>query len=641
MTTGQQSSIIINVQANTQQAQQQVWQLNVQVQNTGQVAQQSTQRAQTAFEKLKKKIKETLTSVSGLQGIFEAVMGGAVLKSMGDAIKSTESLNNQLAVLRSNANFEGIAQDFNANKEITGGLANEFDMVGGISRAMAFNIDLSGGKLRELIDVAQKTAIVMGTDLKTAFDDLITGVSRGSVPILDNLGIVISLDEANQKFANTLGKSTDAMSKAEKTTALLNEVILKLKQNTANVDMGQLEQSGTKAVKTLEDSLNKAKMTVAKGFVDFGTFLGEGMAELLMDSEELAYLKLAEMQKEEEEKFKKNFSDLIKWMNQQDVRFATGMVEGENEQTSASQNLQIQFDKNRFKDEDEIEAEKEKKRQSRFKKTQEKYDTDIDAIKKQNERIKKLNEETAKIWEQAGLFGLSDIEKSQEKIKKLKDEFDKIGSGKLADAEREKKKAEIFSAEQELSASEIKLEQEKQKQIQDSIKETYDLENQLAELNKEHNNKIREEEKKIADMNMKDKEKYFNILSGLMSDSIDAIFEGSKENFLNALLGFANTFGTTLIMDGIKTMLMGTAKNSIFPGLGATAMGVGAAEISIGTAMKAGAYIGGSFMSPSTTEGQSATEKNQGQNQNIVMNVQTSLYGSKKEAQKGLSEVMK
>lgn len=641
MTTGQQNTITINVQANTQQAQQQVTQLQSGVQNVGNAAQQTAQRTETAFEKLKKKIKETLTSVSGLQGVFETIMGGAVIKSMGEAIKSVESLSNQLSVLRQNAKFEGIAQDFEDISQITGGLANQFDMVGGVSRALAFNIDLSGGKLKELIEVAQKTAIVMGTDLKTAFDDLITGVSRGSVPILDNLGIVISLEDANQKFAQSLGKATDQMTKAEKTTALLNEVITKLKENTANVDLTQLEQSGTKAVKIMEDALQQAKKSIVNTFVDMGMTIGEGFANATSSSEEKLNNYIADLRAKREADFKKQFGDLIKWMESQTNRFKTGIIDGENEQISSAQNLANQFDFNRFKTDEELDAEAEKKKQNKFKKIQKKYDDTQDLIKKNNEKIAKLNSETAAIWLKSEEFGMSEIEKLQNKINNIQEQKKKLGSDKVGQAELEKLKADEFLLNQELAKAEIKLEREKQLEKQKAIKETYDIDNELSQQKKDYEQKLRDEDKKARDNDLKEKEKYFNMFQSLASQSIDAIFEGNADAFLENLLNFANSFGTTLIMDGIKTLWMGNAQNALFPGLGASATAVGASEIAIGTAMKAGAYLGGSFSGgTSSSEGSSATEKSQS-NQPLVLNVTTSLFGSEKQARKELNGLMR
>lgn len=640
MTTGQQNTIVINVQANTQQAQQQVTQLQSGVQNVGNAAQQTAQRTETAFDKLKKKIKETLTSVSGLQGVFETIMGGAVIKSMGEAIKSVESLSNQITVLRQNAKFEGIAQDFDNISQITGGLANQFDMVGSVSKALAFNIDLSGGKLKDLIEVAQKTSIVMGTDLKTAFDDLIVGVSRGSVPILDNLGITISLDDANQKFAQSLGKTTEQMTKAEKTTALLNEVITKLKENTANVDLTQLEQSGTKAVKIMEDSLQRAKKFIIESFVDIGVTIGESIGEASLSVEEKMATFLADIVAKREADFKKQFGDLIKWMESQTNRFKTGIIDGENEQISSAQNLANQFDFNRFKTDEEIDAEAEKKKQNQFKKIQKKYDDTQDLIKKNNEKIAKLNTETALIWLKSEEFGMSEIEKLQNKISNIQEQKKALGSDKVGQAELEKLKAQEFLLNQELAKAEIDIEKEKQLEKQKAIKETYDIDNQLAQQKKDYEQKLRDENKKAQDIDLKEKEKYFNMFQSIASQSIDAIFEGNADAFLENLLNFANSFGTTLIMDGIKTLWMGNAQNALFPGLGASATAVGASEIAIGTAMKAGAYLGGSFSGSNSSEGSSATEQSQS-NQPLVLNVTTSLFGGEKEAKKELNKIMR
>lgn len=91
------------------------------------------------------------------------------------------------------------------------------------NRAMAMGIAEEG--LPRLAEIAEAAARIMGTDTTDMFNNIVTGIARGSPLILDNLGIIVSISEANEAYAETIGKSASALSAAEQQQALLNAVM--------------------------------------------------------------------------------------------------------------------------------------------------------------------------------------------------------------------------------------------------------------------------------------------------------------------------------------------------------------------------------------------------------------------------------
>ena len=91
------------------------------------------------------------------------------------------------------------------------------------NRAMAMGISEEG--LPRLAEIAEAAARIMGTDTTDMFSNIVTGIARGSPLILDNLGIIVSISEANEAYAETIGKSASALSEAEQQQALLNAVM--------------------------------------------------------------------------------------------------------------------------------------------------------------------------------------------------------------------------------------------------------------------------------------------------------------------------------------------------------------------------------------------------------------------------------
>jgi hypothetical protein len=79
-------------------------------------------------------------------------------------------------------------------------------------------------ELLEIAKAAQKLNPALG-DTTFLYESLARGIKRSSPLILDNLGLVVKVGEANKKYAKQLGKSTDALTAQEKQMALLNEVL--------------------------------------------------------------------------------------------------------------------------------------------------------------------------------------------------------------------------------------------------------------------------------------------------------------------------------------------------------------------------------------------------------------------------------
>ncbi len=105
----------------------------------------------------------------------------------------------------------------------TKGAASSSELVLSANRAMAMGIESES--LPKLAEIAEAAARIMGTDTSDMFDNIVTGIARGSPLILDNLGIIVSITDANEAYAESLGKSASALTDAEQTQALLNAVM--------------------------------------------------------------------------------------------------------------------------------------------------------------------------------------------------------------------------------------------------------------------------------------------------------------------------------------------------------------------------------------------------------------------------------
>ena len=116
------------------------------------------------------------------------------------------------------------------------GMVSDYDIMQASSRAMMLGVGNSAEQLGQLMEVAAIRGRAMGISTTQAFNDIITGIGRMSPQILDNLGIITGGQKTFDAYAESIGKTAEALTDAEKKQALINKAI----EGTA----GLLEQTG-------------------------------------------------------------------------------------------------------------------------------------------------------------------------------------------------------------------------------------------------------------------------------------------------------------------------------------------------------------------------------------------------------------
>ena len=93
------------------------------------------------------------------------------------------------------------------------------------STALAMSAGFSVSQLEDLTRVAKGASLALGRDMGDALTRLVKGTAKLEPEILDELGILVRLDEASQKYADSLGKPVTALTRFEKQQAFLNATI--------------------------------------------------------------------------------------------------------------------------------------------------------------------------------------------------------------------------------------------------------------------------------------------------------------------------------------------------------------------------------------------------------------------------------
>jgi hypothetical protein len=140
-------------------------------------------------------------------------------------------------------------------------MAGTLTLTAGVSEDLGRSLLDNSPALMEIAKAANAVNPTLGT---TAFmyESITAGIKRNSPLILDNLGIVVKVGEAQQNYATKLGKTVEQLTTAELQQALLNGV-LEAGQNLIK-QSGDNAESATDAIRALLLEIAGYKTTVLR-----------------------------------------------------------------------------------------------------------------------------------------------------------------------------------------------------------------------------------------------------------------------------------------------------------------------------------------------------------------------------------------
>lgn len=119
--------------------------------------------------------------------------------------------------------FERMGGSVERLREQTRGLLSDSALVG--KSNLAKTMGIKPEDFAELGKIALAAAKTTGQSAEFMFDSIVTGTARQSRMILDNLGIMVSAEEANARYAKAIGTTADKLDKAQQNQAFTNEAI--------------------------------------------------------------------------------------------------------------------------------------------------------------------------------------------------------------------------------------------------------------------------------------------------------------------------------------------------------------------------------------------------------------------------------
>ena len=142
---------------------------------------------------------------------------------------------------------------------------------------------LSPDQLTRLGKAAADTSLVLGRDLTDSFNRLIRGVTKAEPELLDELGIILRLKPATEKYAASIGKTASELSAFERSQAVANEVLEQAERKFGDV-ADRADKSG-QAINRLKTSfdrlLESLQLTLSGNLAPFFDFLASNTTALI------------------------------------------------------------------------------------------------------------------------------------------------------------------------------------------------------------------------------------------------------------------------------------------------------------------------------------------------------------------------
>jgi len=240
-----------------------------------------------ALDQLDGDLSDARGRVNGALGGIARVAGIATTAIVGGGIAAAGALGHlaaEAAPLEGIQNaFAGITGDAEgmlaALHEGSLGMATDSDLMESYNSAAQLVGDTFANQLPDAMQYLGKVSAATGEDMGYMIDSLVKGVGRLSGPILDNLGIQVTLAQATEKAADMYGVEAEALSKAQVQAGMMEVVLAALAENTAA--MPDITDNASTKMAQLETTMQNLKDTAGMALLPVFTEVMGVFGELM------------------------------------------------------------------------------------------------------------------------------------------------------------------------------------------------------------------------------------------------------------------------------------------------------------------------------------------------------------------------
>jgi len=215
----------------------------------------------------KKASKGLFTLADAAKAVAGAMVVRQIAKYAGELTELGAAAERQGAALDNLAAAAGTSGDaiIKAIQGASDFTIDKMSAMASANRAMVLDVADSPEQFERLTKVAVSLGRAMGVDATKSIDDFVTAAGRQSKMIADNLGLMVSAEDANRRYAEAMGISVDEMDDAAKKQAFLTEML-----RQGEIKMAALGDSTLDTAGQMEQA--------AAGFKDAKTAIGEMLA---------------------------------------------------------------------------------------------------------------------------------------------------------------------------------------------------------------------------------------------------------------------------------------------------------------------------------------------------------------------------
>ena len=159
-------------------------------------------------------------------------IGASIVASFLAVKKAWEGLKLVAKIQQTEGAFKSLAKSFGVSadsiisdlRDASVGTMTTMELMEKASKAMV--LGLNPEQFGKLMEISRASARATGESINFMFDSIVMGIGRQSRMILDNLGIIVKVGEANEIYAKAVNKTVCSINRCRKKTSIYERYII-------------------------------------------------------------------------------------------------------------------------------------------------------------------------------------------------------------------------------------------------------------------------------------------------------------------------------------------------------------------------------------------------------------------------------
>lgn len=199
----------------------------------------------------------------------QLTMAGYALKKFVDIGAEHERYTDQLKAMQMHKDWADFNNQLNNAVVNLRGVATYKQLLPSLSKGVALGLNMANGNFERMAILAEKASIAMGIKAVDAMDRFMVAAGRQSSKVADDLGVLVSITEANKEYAEKIGVTTSALTKQQQQTAFLETMVRKLEESYSHIDLKEFESTAQRASTRIDKMIGRLEEMAAVGAVAF------------------------------------------------------------------------------------------------------------------------------------------------------------------------------------------------------------------------------------------------------------------------------------------------------------------------------------------------------------------------------------